>query len=137
MCRSEGESAIDEDSVELGEILACAGERTGAIWSLREGGDLNANLVRFGRREGVGEHVNDEVDVLMVGVAGSGEVRVDDEPHRLFAGTLILVPKGARRLTRGVSEDFAYLTVHRRRGPLEIGVPRRGAGERDTPHTEG
>jgi quercetin dioxygenase-like cupin family protein len=91
------------------------------IWALEESGDLNANLVRFDAGGGVGEHVNDEVDVLFVGVAGSGFVRVEEEEHPLSAGTLVFVPKGARRSTVALSEGFAYLTVHRRRGPLRIG----------------
>ncbi len=42
----------------------------------------------------------------------------------LRAGTVAFVPKGARRSTRGGSGGFAYLTVHRRRGPLRIGSTR-------------
>jgi quercetin dioxygenase-like cupin family protein len=93
----------------------------GVIWALEESGDLNANLVRFDAGGGVEEHVNDEVDVLFVGVAGSGTVRVDGEEHALSAGTLVFVPKGAGRSTGASSDGFAYLTIHRRRGPLRIG----------------
>lgn len=109
------------DRVELAEILASTGERAGVIWSLRQSGDLNANLVRFEAGEGVREHANNEVDVLIVGVSGSGEVRVGDTRHHLYAGTLVFVPKGSRRSTRSASGDFSYLTVHQRRGPLKIG----------------
>ena len=116
-----------EYSARFAEILTSAEERTGVVWSVQESDDLNVNLVRFTEGEGVGEHVNDEVDVLLVGVSGSGEVRIDGGLHYLSGGTLILVPKGAQRSTRGVSADFAYLTVHRRRGPLQLGLPRRGA----------
>jgi quercetin dioxygenase-like cupin family protein len=91
------------------------------IWTLEESGDLNANLVRFDAGGVVEEHVNDEVDVLFVGVAGSGTVRVDGEEHALSAGTLVFAPRGARRSTGASSGGFAYLTVHRRRGPLRIG----------------
>ena len=110
---------------EYAEILASAEGRTGVVWSLQESGDLNVNLVRFTEGGGVGEHVNDEGDVLLVGVSGSGEVRINGGLHCLSGGTLILLPKGARRSTRGISADFAYLTVHLRRGPLKVGVPRR------------
>ena len=91
------------------------------IWTLEESGDLNANLVRFDAGGGVGEHVNEEVDVIFVGVAGSGFVRVGKDEHALSAGSLVFVPKGARRSTVALSESFAYLTVHRRRGLLTIG----------------
>ena len=107
---------------DLEALSASAAGREGVIWSLEAGTDLNANLVRFGAGRGVGEHVNDEVDVVFVGVSGAGFVEVDGREHALEAGKLVFVPKGARRLTRGASEDFAYLTVHRRRGPLRIGA---------------
>jgi hypothetical protein len=34
---------------------------------------------------------------------------------------LVFVPRGARRSTVSLSDGFAYLTIHRRRGPLKIG----------------
>ncbi|MBA3474025.1 MAG: cupin domain-containing protein [Rubrobacter sp.] len=106
---------------DLEALVASATRREGVIWSLEAGKDLNANLVRFGAGRGIGEHVNDEVDVVFVGVLGAGFVEVDGRGHALEAGKLVFVPKGARRSTRGASEDFAYLTVHGRRGPLRIG----------------
>jgi quercetin dioxygenase-like cupin family protein len=106
--------------VDLREKLA-TGERAGVVWILEQDGDINVNLVRFPVGRGVDEHVNEEVDVLVVGVSGSGVVAVDGHAHRLRAGVVAFVPKGARRSTRSDSADFAYLTVHRRRGPLRIG----------------
>ncbi|HKH12148.1 MAG TPA: cupin domain-containing protein [Rubrobacter sp.] len=97
----------------------------GTVWTEREGRDLNANLVRFPRGEGVGEHVNGELDVLFVGVSGSGTLEVDGRGRNLGPGVLVLVPKGARRATRSASDDFSYLTVHRKRGPVR---PRAGRG---------
>ena len=114
-----------EYSGTIAEILASTVERTGVVWSLQESTDLNVNLVQFTEGEGVGDHVNDEVDVLLVGVSGHGEVRINGTLHFLSSGTLILIPKGVRRSTRGISANFAYLTVHQRRGPLKIRVPRR------------
>jgi quercetin dioxygenase-like cupin family protein len=108
-------------SANFDELVAAAPDRVGVIWALEGSGDLNANLVRFDAGGGVGEHVNEEVDVLFVGVAGSGFARVSGEEHPLSAGTLVFVPKGARRSTVALSDGFAYLTVHRRRGPLKIG----------------
>ena len=103
--------------VDLYEELT-AGEGAGVIWTLKQGGDLNVNLVRFPVGGGVGEHTNEEVDVLIVGVAGRGIATVDGYEYPLRAGTVVFVLKGARRSTRSDSEDFAYLTVHRRRGLL-------------------
>ncbi len=109
------------DSVNLGEIAASAHGRAGVVWALEASSDLNANLVRFEAGDGVGEHVNDEVDVIILGISGSGFVEVDGREHPVSNGTITFVPKGARRSTRSVSGDFAYLSVHRRRGPLRIG----------------
>ena len=97
------------------------GPRAGVVWTLEQGHDLNVNLVRFPAGRGVDEHVNEEVDVLVIGVSGSGLVEVDGREHHLRPGTVAFVPKGARRSTGSESGDFAYLTVHRRRGPLQIG----------------
>ena len=46
----------------LKDAVASAGERAGVIWTLDASSDLNANLVRFGTGQGVGEHVKDEVE---------------------------------------------------------------------------
>jgi len=107
------------NSVNLNE-MAATGEHLGVVWTLSASADLNANLVRFDAGQGVGEHVNDEVDVLIVGVSGSGVVEIEGEEHALYAGLLVFVPRGARRSTRSATDDFAYLTVHKRRGPLRL-----------------
>jgi quercetin dioxygenase-like cupin family protein len=110
-----------EDSVSLGEIAASAYGRAGVVWTLGASSELNANLVRFEAGGGVREHVNDEVEVIIVGVSGWGFVIVDGEEHPVSNGPITFVPRGTRRSTRSTSGDFAYLTVHRRRGPLRIG----------------
>ncbi len=107
--------------MDLNELVASAGDRVGVIWTLEHSGDLNANLVRFEAGGGVGEHVNDEVDVIIVGISGSGFVEVDGEEHPVSNGTMTFVPKGARRSTRSATGGFAYLIVHRRQGRLQIG----------------
>lgn len=113
--------ALSARRVDLRGVAASAAGRDGVVWALEESDDLNANVVCFGAGRGVGEHVNDEVDVVFVGVAGSGTIEVEGEEYSLSAGEMVVVPRGVRRSTRGVSDDFAYLTVHRRRGPLRIG----------------
>ena len=123
--RNENERLSTEYSATIAEILASTEVRKGVIWSLQESSDLNVNLVLFTEGEGVGDHVNDEVDVLLVGVSGSGEVLINGTLNCLSGGTLIFIPKGARRSTRSISADFAYLTVHQRRSPLKIRVARR------------
>ncbi len=109
---------MQEEYVNLAEISASAAGQEGTLWTLRESSELNANLVRFGAGGGVGEHVNQEVDVLIVAVAGEGVLELDGTAHPIRAGQLCVVPKGARRSIRSGGGPFAYLTCHRRRGGL-------------------
>src|SRR6185312_11933947 len=97
--------------------MARATTAAGPIWS-RTSEDLNVNLLLFDGPGGVAEHVNDEVDVLLIGVAGEGIIEVDGAHHALAVGGALLVPKGARRAVRVATGRFAYLTCHRRRGGL-------------------
>ena len=94
-------------------------------WTLQSD-DLNANLLVFAKGNGVGEHINAEVDVLVVGIEGEGEVVIDGAARVLRARQAILIPKGARRSLTGTSDRFAYLTCHRRRSPLVPRVRRSG-----------
>lgn len=107
--------------MDLVEIAAGAGDKSGTVWALEESEELNANLIRFASGGGVGEHVNEEVDVLMVGVKGLGIVTIAEEEHGLSAGTLVFIPRGERRSVRSASGELAYLSVHRRRGPIRLG----------------
>jgi mannose-6-phosphate isomerase-like protein (cupin superfamily) len=107
------------------DLLAAARRASGRgpCWSA-ETADLDVNLLVFGADEGVAEHVNHEVDVLLVGVAGTGTVELDGVGYAVRAGTAVLIPKGARRAIRGATAGFVYLTCHRRRAPLRPAVPR-------------
>ncbi|MDN5698300.1 MAG: cupin domain-containing protein [Rubrobacter sp.] len=106
--------------MDLEEAATGAVERNGTVWTLEGSEDLNANLIRFSSG-GVGEHVNEEVDVIMVGITGLGVVTVGDEERRLSAGKLVFIPRGERRSVRSASDELAYLSVHRRRGPIQLG----------------
>jgi mannose-6-phosphate isomerase-like protein (cupin superfamily) len=105
--------------VDLVEI-ASAGRGLGTVWTQEGSEDLNVNLVRFEAGEGVGVHRNDEVDVVFVGVSGSGTVVVNGEAFPLELGHMVYVPKGNLRAIRSANGEFAYLTVHRRRGPVRL-----------------
>ncbi len=91
--------------------------RSGPAWT-GVSDDLNVNLLVFQPGEGVAEHVNAEVDVLVIGIRGTGTLTLDGVDHPMRAGTALLIPKGARRGTRAGEEAFAYLTCHRRRAGL-------------------
>jgi quercetin dioxygenase-like cupin family protein len=113
---SAGPSTGEGQVVNLAALVSAA-TTPGAIWT-RQSEDLDINLLGFASGEGVAEHVNDEVDVLLVGIAGAGAVTIDGTRHIVRAGQVLVIPKGARRSTNGMSASFAYLTCHRRRAGL-------------------
>ena len=109
--------------IDLAALLESAAAE-GAIWS-HSGSDLNANLVLFNGDHGVLEHINDEVEVLVVALLGVGFVEIDGRRHRLAPGQLITIPVGARRTIGSAGSRFGYLTCHRRRAGLwPRGMPR-------------
>jgi quercetin dioxygenase-like cupin family protein len=115
-----GGSGADPAAMRAFDLAAVARDAAGRgpAWTQRSE-DLDVNLLVFGAGEGVAAHANAEVDVLLVGVAGEGVVRVEGRTHSLRAGQAVLVPKGTRRGTLATTDRFAYLTCHRRRGGLQ------------------
>ncbi len=103
--------------VDLGTAVSGSG---GAIWSLPHGGDLDANLVRLAPGDRIGEHVNNDVDVLVFVQSGNGEATIGDARHALGTDHLMLISKGERRSIDAGSSGITYLSVHRRRSPLGI-----------------
>jgi quercetin dioxygenase-like cupin family protein len=132
---SERERNGEQTTEPVAEIVdlaatAAGSERAGALWSLVTA-DLNLNLVHFASGDGVAEHINAEVDVVYVVVAGCGSLSVQGVGHAVRAGMLALVPRGARRAIESASDDFAYLTCHRRRAGL---MPRRAEPRGQSSH---
>ena len=91
--------------------------QSGPIWS-HESTDLDLTLLSWAAQEGIAAHINDEVDVLLIGITGAGEVIVNDETYRLSAGQMLLIPKNAERSLRCTEEHWSYLSLHRRRRGL-------------------
>ena len=102
--------------IDLGALARAAGT-AGAVWT-HQSEDLNVNLLVFPAGEGVATHVNTDVDVLLVGVAGEGVVEIEGTRRLLRAGQALVIPKGASRATQSSSGLFAYLSCHRRRAGL-------------------
>lgn len=80
--------------------------------------DLNVNLIVLQRDERIETHRNDEVDVLIVGIDGTGEISIDGATARITPDTAIIVPLGAERGLLALTSSFAYLTCHRQRKQL-------------------
>jgi quercetin dioxygenase-like cupin family protein len=104
--------------VDLTPFLEADGD--GVHWTLAAPAELNVNLVRLGPNRTMAQHRNDEVDVLVVVLAGSGHLVVDGEGHQLARDVVALLPVGATRLVQADAEGLTYLTVHRRRSGLGI-----------------
>jgi quercetin dioxygenase-like cupin family protein len=101
--------------------LAAAGDRPGALWRL-DGEDLQANLIWLGLGDRIQPHRNDEVEVLMVVVAGQGELTLDGRVHSLAPMALVHVPKGTVRAVVAVGGPLAYRsTAARRSAGLQVG----------------
>ena len=105
-----------EDAGNL-QAIATSFSGSGPAWTLASD-DLNVNLIVLRHGASVPEHVNDALDVLLIGIEGDGSVTIDDRSFIFGAGRAILVPKGARRSVRSTSLRLAYVTCHRRRGGL-------------------
>jgi quercetin dioxygenase-like cupin family protein len=58
---------------------------------------------------------------MLVVLDGQVTVDVDGAPHALVGGDAIVLPRGAPRTIVAGEDGVRYLTVHRRRGGLEIG----------------
>lgn len=86
-------------------------------WTLASD-DLNVNLIVLRHNASVPEHVNETLDVLLVGIEGSGTVTIDGQVLEFCEGHAVLVPKGARRSIHASTFRFGYLTCHHRRGGL-------------------
>jgi hypothetical protein len=80
--------------------------------------------VRLAPGAGVGEHVEDDLDVLLVVVEGGGHIdsagggRLPLHPH-----ALVWLPRSSRRSVQAGPEGLAYLTVHQRRPGLTVRNP--------------
>ena len=95
------------------------GTGTGPLWGMASS-DLNATLLVWPPRHELVEDTNTELDVLLIVVEGSGVAQVDEQEHALVAGSALLVEKGSSRTVRAGPDGIRYVSVHRRRGPLQI-----------------
>jgi quercetin dioxygenase-like cupin family protein len=90
--------------------------------------ELNVTALSWRAGYGPPEHVNEERDVLVVVLDGSATLTIEGEEHALGHGEAAIITKGRKRkITAGVG-GVRYLSVHRRRPPLQIG---RAAGQGD------
>ncbi|HEY3866769.1 MAG TPA: hypothetical protein VGM10_00385 [Actinocrinis sp.] len=95
--------------------------QAGALWRLTESPrQLDANLVRLAPLAQVAQHAEDELDVLLLVVEGSGALRSDHDVVALAEQSLIWLPRGSRRSLIAGPNGLAYLTVHQKRPGMGI-----------------
>ena len=107
----------------LVDLLGRAG--TGALWGMASA-ELNATLLAWPPGQGLVEQTASDLDVLVIVLEGGGAATVDGQEHELVPGSALLIEKGRTRAITAGADGLRYLSVHRRRGPLQVaGMPER------------
>ncbi len=108
--------------VRLDRLVAAGLAGDGVHRSLAGDGDrdLNVNLAHLDPGSEITDHINEDVDVLMVVLAGTGQLRIDATDHELVASALAYIARGRRRSIVAGPGGLTYLTAHRSRGPLRV-----------------
>jgi hemerythrin-like domain-containing protein len=100
-------------------INLTGGHGGGPLWGTASE-DLNATLLAWDAQQETPEQVNDERDVLLVGIEGSAEVFLAGASHPFGAGRAVLIEKGVAFRVLAGPNGTRYLAVHLRRPPLQI-----------------
>ena len=107
----------ERTSADVADLLPQQG--TGPLWGIASD-DLNATLLVWTAGHEVAEHTNTHLDVLLIVLEGGGAASIDDRTHVLSLGHALLIPKGSSRAIRAGATGVRYVSVHSRRGPLQI-----------------
>jgi quercetin dioxygenase-like cupin family protein len=106
---------------DTGTLTASPPAAAGALWRLAEPGrQLDANVIHLPPGQRVGTHAEPDLDVLLLVVAGYGDLAAAGETQHLVAGSLVWLPRGSVRSLSAGQDGLSYLTVHRRRPGLQI-----------------
>jgi hypothetical protein len=103
--------------VTIVDLLAGVGR--GPIWGDATE-ELNVTLLAWPPGEGPAAHDNDERDVVIVVAEGTARVVLDGMTHDIRSGHVVVVPRGATRALTAGPDGVRYLSIHRRRGGLQI-----------------
>jgi quercetin dioxygenase-like cupin family protein len=97
----------------------------GPLWGMASA-ELNATLLAWPPGHGLVERSASDLDVLLIVLEGGGTAEIDDREHALVPGNALLIERGRTRAIRAGADGLRYLSVHRRRGPLQVaGMPER------------
>lgn len=95
-------------------------EGQGVNWTLENSNELNINLVHLDPNGQLGSHVNSQIEVAILSLQGSGSITIESQVYELKPLTLVLVPKEATRIIQAKETGLDYLTIHKRKGLLEL-----------------
>jgi quercetin dioxygenase-like cupin family protein len=82
--------------------------------------DLNVTMLSWYPGSATPEHMNEERDVLVVCLAGSGTILLEGDPHTFAEGQVLIIEKGCSRQIEAGPHGLRYLSVHVRRPGLQI-----------------
>ena len=99
------------------DIAALQFQNSGPQWG-EASDELNVTALSWENGKGVQAHVNDELDVCIIVIAGEGEATINDENCALRPGVAIVIPKGSTRSISSSSPRLTYYSIHRRRPGL-------------------
>lgn len=105
--------------VMLDELMRAMPVGDGVHWGI-ESADLDVNLVHLDPLSRVETHLNNEVDVVILVLGGSGWMWLGDDEHRLGPHALVLAPRTIARSIAAGRDGITYVSMHRRRSPFTI-----------------
>lgn len=93
----------------------------GSIWRLEPGArGLDSNIIALPPNAEIAEHIGPDLDVLILVLAGAGELHTELTTIPLEYGALVWLPSRAQRRFIAGPEGLRYLTVHQRKPTLNI-----------------
>ena len=108
----------------LGNTATLTGDDTtakGAGWKLRMAErDLDSTIIQLPPQGTIAAHAGPELDVLLVVLAGSGQLTTELNVVDLRPGALVWLPRHAQREFTAGDDGLRYLTVHHRREALPL-----------------
>lgn len=128
--RGTGSGGVPRILADTGALGEGAGDARGAVWRLaEEERHLDANVIALPPGEAIDAHIGPDEDVLWHVLAGDGALSTDDGSLELRPGAIVWLPRRSRRSVTAGPDGLRYLSVHRRKGGLQIGgAPPSSAG---------
>ncbi|HWL02089.1 MAG TPA: DUF2249 domain-containing protein [Microbacteriaceae bacterium] len=107
------------DTAALPEAIGSDG--AGSVWQLAPAErDLDANVIELPAGDEIAAHDGPDLDVLVHVLAGAGTLETELGTIELAPGSLVWLPRRARRRFLAGPDGLRYFSVHRRKPALSI-----------------